>query len=84
MAATPLDAPSDIQLTPISQLTSSDVQEEQMLLPSFIYLPLKEELDGGLPATCWGVFACERGAELPGRVIASAKSWLCPAGSDRR
>jgi molecular chaperone DnaK (HSP70) len=61
-------------------------------LPSFLYFPLKEELEKGVANVTWdsskkycvGAFAKERGAEVPGRLIASSKSWLCHSGIDRR
>src|SRR5262249_47392357 len=32
---------------------------------------------------CTGLLAREQGARVPGRLVASAKSWLCHAGVDR-
>ncbi|MBA3957880.1 MAG: Hsp70 family protein [Parachlamydiaceae bacterium] len=75
----------------ISQVTSG-AQPESLSLPSFLYFPLKEELAtirNKLPWNstemhCVGLFARERGAELPSRLISSAKSWLCHSGINRR
>lgn len=61
-------------------------------LPSFIYYPLPEEVQAGGEKLPWshepsrviGAFARDRGAEVPTRLIASAKSWLCHSGIDRR
>jgi molecular chaperone DnaK (HSP70) len=58
-------------------------------LPSFLYFGHQAEGPLALP---WdaerrfavGELARQRGAEAPGRVIASAKSWLSHAGVDRR
>lgn len=61
-------------------------------LPSFIYYPLPEELKTKAAEIPWnqkgsfaiGTYARDRGAELPTRLIASAKSWLCHPGINRR
>lgn len=84
MAATPLNGSHETATVTIDQLTAMGVEEQRTVLPSFVYFPLQEEATVGVPAVCLGTFARERGAELPGRVIASAKSWLCHAGIDRR
>ncbi|MBV8641319.1 MAG: Hsp70 family protein [Verrucomicrobia bacterium] len=62
---------------------------EGSTLPSFLYLPLEEET-AQLPGERtrgveWipGRFARKRAAELPGRVVNSAKSWLCHHTVDR-
>ena len=62
------------------------------LLPSFLYLPHESELAPGDLALPWaagqdfaaGEFARTRGAATPIRLVASAKSWLCHPGVDRR
>src|SRR5262249_5416376 len=59
-------------------------------LPSFLYLAGEHELPPGsldLPWSaerefCVGVLAREQGARVPGRLVASAKSWLCHGGVD--
>ncbi len=61
------------------------------LLPSFIYIPTRQEKDAGGLAMPWdpfgervvGKWARTRGAEVPGRLVSSAKSWLCHNGIDR-
>ncbi|TXI37803.1 MAG: Hsp70 family protein, partial [Nitrosomonas sp.] len=83
MAAASIDN-GEVQTQLIAQLTAAEITQELSSLPSFIYFPLAEEISNGLPNECLGQFARERGSELPGRVIASAKSWLCHAGIDRR
>lgn len=65
----------------IPQMVTKDTEGEQFSLPSFLYFPLPEENLGSLSA---GLFARERGREVPTRLIASAKSWLCHSGIDRR
>ena len=81
-----------IQQFAIPQADSNGAAEEQAILPSFIYFPLEEELQakaGAIPwdlerTFCVGAFARDRGKELPYRMVASAKSWLCHLGVDRR
>lgn len=61
-------------------------------LPSFAYLPAEGELPEGAIALPWdkkreyavGAFAQERGSQVPGRVVASAKSWLSHSAIDRK
>jgi molecular chaperone DnaK (HSP70) len=61
------------------------------LLPSCLYLPGEHELPPGSTRLPWGespgliagVFARWQGARVPGRLVASAKSWLCHPGVDR-
>jgi molecular chaperone DnaK (HSP70) len=76
----------------ILQVTQANETEARALLPSFFYLPADVELPEGALAlpwakkatTCVGSFARERAASVPGRVVSSAKSWLCHTGVDRR
>ena len=61
------------------------------MLPSFLYLPGEHELPPGAARLPWndgadrivGEFARIQGAKVPGRLVASAKSWLCHPGIDR-
>jgi molecular chaperone DnaK (HSP70) len=66
---------------PIPQLVSAGELESRFLLPSCLYARLDSE---ALPEP-WiiGEYARRRGQEVPGRLIASPKSWLCHAGVDR-
>lgn len=78
---------SPIEQFSIPQLTTADTLSENPSLPSFLYFFLPEEVqlqDNKSRPYCVGGFAQSRGAELPSRLIASAKSWLCHAGIDRR
>jgi len=68
---------SGIEQFPILQQISADMEGEKLLLPSFYFFPLDGE-------PCVGWYAKDRGGELPDRVIASAKSWLCHDAIDRR
>ncbi|MEO8411833.1 MAG: Hsp70 family protein, partial [Propionivibrio sp.] len=77
---------------PIPQLTGPGTVEELALLPSFLYLPHASELAAGDLSVPWsagqdyavGELARTRGAATPIRLVASAKSWLCHPGVDRR
>lgn len=76
----------------IPQLTAPETQGEKGSLPSFLYFPLNEELDAKQTGLTWdpsrhfcvGNYAQRRGSEMPFRLVASAKSWLCHADIDRR
>ena len=60
-------------------------------LPSFLLLPSEHEVPSAQLQLPWsgalrytvGTFARERGAELPHRLVSSAKSWLCNPSIDR-
>jgi molecular chaperone DnaK (HSP70) len=75
----------------VPQLVAPGRVEPRPTLPSFVYLAGAHELPPGsldLPwATgrdyCVGTFAREQGARVPGRLVSSAKSWLCHGGVDR-
>lgn len=76
---------------PVPQLTAPGTVEERQLLPSFLYLPADEEFPKGALALPWkgegpvtGELARSHGAKVPTRLVASAKSWLCHPGVDRR
>ena len=83
--------PAPVQVLAIPQLTGPGTVESRTLLPSFLYIPAAGELAAGALKLPWGaepehvvgLFAQTRGAEVPARVIASAKSWLSHAGADR-
>ena len=76
----------------IPQVVQPGVVEERPLLPSFIYLPGPGEQPAGSLKLPWapdrdfavGEFARTFGSQVPTRLVASAKSWLCHAGVDRR
>lgn len=86
------DKDERIETFSIPQLVASGEIQSLPLMPSFIYFPLEEELQKGVAVLPWekertycvGHYARERGGEMPGRLIASAKSWLCHGGIDRR
>ncbi|MGO8676754.1 MAG: Hsp70 family protein [Limisphaerales bacterium] len=76
---------------PVPQLERPGEAGPRPLLPSCLYLPSPHEMApeatrlpwGEEPEVIVGEFARWRGARVPGRLVASAKSWLCHAGVDR-
>ncbi|MDP2341269.1 MAG: Hsp70 family protein [Deltaproteobacteria bacterium] len=76
----------------LPQVVAAQESRELNLLPSFLYQPAASELPAGALALPWdparafavGAFARDRAGSVPGRVIASAKSWLVHPGVDRR
>ncbi|MBP1690579.1 MAG: Hsp70 family protein, partial [Deltaproteobacteria bacterium] len=78
-----------IEVLPIPQVVAPKQVEAHELLPSFLYLGGPEEVGAfDLPWASGrdlavGVLARTRGADVPGRLVASAKSWLCHSGVDR-
>ena len=94
IAATP--AGEQIQLLDIEQLVAPGEIGAAPLLPSLRYHPAPGELaDGdlqlpwlqadvaGVAPVATGQLARKLGAQVPGRLVASAKSWLSHAGVDR-
>src|SRR4051812_7624340 len=81
----------DIQTFPVPQLVAPGEVKDRHLLPSFLYLPGEHDLPPGATALPWdparryavGEFARNHGGRVPGRLVSSAKSWLCHAGVDR-
>jgi len=73
---------------PVRQFTAPGISETRDTLPSFLLALRPEEIsetDRLVDANYQvGTHAREHGALTPGRQVASAKSWLCHAGIDRR
>src|SRR5262245_41040424 len=75
----------------VDQLVREARVETRLNLPSFLYLGGEHEIAPGGLALPWatdrgyavGEFAREQGARVPGRLVSSAKSWLCHGGVDR-
>ncbi len=75
----------------IAQLVAPGELSERPTLPSFLLLPTAHELAAEAMALPWnpepgfatGTLARDRGAELPHRLVSSAKSWLSHTGVDR-
>jgi Ethanolamine utilization protein EutJ (predicted chaperonin) len=88
---TPLNAVPEekpvVEIFPVVQEFAQSALEEKEILPSFLFergsekcpLPWKGE-----HPFIVGEFARERGAEVPGRLVSSAKSWLCNPRINRR
>jgi len=77
------DAP---RVFPLPQLVTASEVQGRALLPSVLYAPTADESASdpwGEPPWVSGEYALRRGAEVPGRLVASAKSWLCHASVDR-
>jgi hypothetical protein len=77
---------------PIPQVVAPGTVEDRPLLPSFLYLPGPGEQPIGALKLPWdaqrdycvGEFARVFGSQVPTRLVASAKSWLCHPGVDRK
>ncbi len=75
----------------ITQVVGPGEIAERPTLPSFLLLPSENEVAPAQLQLPWsgplryavGTFARERGAELPHRLVSSAKSWLCNPSIDR-
>jgi hypothetical protein len=80
-----------IEVQWIPQLVNAGEVAALSLLPSFIYIPGGVDFPAGSTALPWdpqpplvvGELARKRGAENPGRLVASAKSWLSHGGAQR-
>ena len=81
-----------VRTFPVPQLVAPGVVEARETLPSFHYQRAAGEFAAGAMRLPWskedsdyavGVFARNQGGIVPGRLIASAKSWLCHSGVDR-
>ena len=90
MSAARLARPA-VQLLPVPQLVAPGEVAERALLPSFLYLPAPGELaetarrlPWGTPEHVVGELARRLGAAGPTRLVASAKSWVCHGGVNRR
>ncbi|MBI2193179.1 MAG: Hsp70 family protein [Planctomycetes bacterium] len=81
-----------VQVMAIPQLVHPGEVQERQLLPSFAYLPGSQDLPAGSLKLAWtsaqdyavGELARLQGALVPRRLVASAKSWLCHGGVDRK
>ena len=86
------ESPWRVRLFPIPQLVAPNQVEARDTLPSFHYQAAAGEMAADSLRLPWqkasqswavGVLAREEGTKSPGRLIASAKSWLCHTGVDR-
>src|SRR5579872_4606150 len=82
---------SGVGVATIPQLVNANEVAAEALLPSFLYMPGEKEFPKGTTALPWhseanyiiGRFAQRRGAEVAGRLVSSAKSWLSYSAIDR-
>jgi len=80
-----------IEVAVIPQMVNPNEVAERTLLPSFLYIPGDLDFPAGSLGLPWdaapefviGELARKRGAESPGRLVASAKSWLSYAAGNR-
>jgi molecular chaperone DnaK (HSP70) len=77
-----------IEIVPVLQRTTPTTEEALPMFPSCAFAGLGDELPplAELSETDgWvlGELARRRGAEVPGRLVASSKSWLCHARADK-
>ena len=86
------EQPWQIRILAIPQVVAPGEVESRETLPSFHYQPTKSDSEGNSLKLHWqskrqnyavGVYAQEGGTKTSGRVISSAKSWLCHSGVDR-
>lgn len=81
-----------IEIHAIPQVVNPNEVAERTLLPSFLYIPGELDFPKGSLSLPWdatpevvvGELARKRGAENPGRLVASAKSWLSYAAANRQ
>jgi molecular chaperone DnaK (HSP70) len=84
--------PLRVRRFPIPQLVGPGETAASDTLPSFLYLAPPEEREAERLAQPWangdapvvGHWARERGMQVPGRLVSSAKSWLSHDAVDRR
>lgn len=89
----PNGGPAQVQTFPIEQMIDSGTRQHNETLPSFHYelqsaersgIDSRFQLGDSSHAGVVGTFARDRGLEMPGRAITSAKSWLCNPMVDRQ
>ncbi|EPP5335614.1 Hsp70 family protein [Vibrio harveyi] len=86
------DENARVEVMPIPQLTAPGTVETRSQLGSFLYQPHEHEMNPQSRVLPWssepkalvGAIARNLGSKTPIRLVASAKSWLCHAGVNRR
>ncbi|MGB9436540.1 MAG: Hsp70 family protein [Desulfobacterales bacterium] len=81
-----------IRIFKIPQMTGSGEVNRLPVLPSFLYIPGEFDISREAIVELWegaesnfaGAFARDHGAQVPARLVSSAKSWLCHANVDRQ
>ncbi|NVM20959.1 MAG: hsp70 family protein [Desulfobacterales bacterium] len=87
----PFGGGNAVQTFAIPQLIAEGEVAERGGLPSFLYVSMGHDLPEGSLDLPWvqgrdfavGELARMQGAKVPGRLVSSAKSWLCHSGVDR-
>ena len=86
------EQPWQVRTFLVPQVVAPGQVEALETLPSFLYQPAEGETARGALECPWqtenpeyvvGLFARDHGSLVPGRMISSAKSWLCHSGVDR-
>ena len=86
------EQPWQVRTFLVPQVVAPGQVESLETLPSFLYQPAEGETARGALQCPWqaedpeyvvGTFARDHGSLVPGRMISSAKSWLCHSGVDR-
>jgi molecular chaperone DnaK (HSP70) len=89
LAYVPLTGVAQPEVLAVTQWDTPDALIKAVTLPSFLYKPedaIITQLRGRVPGTQgWivGRLARRRAGETPGRIVRSAKSWLCHHAADR-
>ncbi|MDA0126636.1 Hsp70 family protein [Vibrio sp. MarTm2] len=86
------DEDARVEVMPIPQLAAPGTVETRSQLGSFLYQPHEHEMNPQSRVLPWssepkalvGAIARNLGSKTPIRLVASAKSWLCHAGVNRR
>ncbi|MAE69385.1 MAG: nucleotide-binding protein [Gemmatimonadetes bacterium] len=83
---------NDLRVLDVPQLVREGEVNGGPLLPSFLYMVAEAERRTGAWRLPWqeedgdrtaGALARDRGAQVPDRLVSSAKSWLCYGDADR-
>jgi molecular chaperone DnaK (HSP70) len=91
MSGTPSEASPEIRVFDVAQVVAPGEVRPVPALPSFLYFPTKSEIESGAfdlpweerPSAIAGMAARDHGMLVPGRLVSSAKSWLCQDAVDR-
>jgi hypothetical protein len=86
VAFAPLEGTLEARVFEVPQLVGPGQVQARPLFPSLLYAPAEgERIDDPFGDAPWalGEIARRRGADVPGRLVASSKSWLVHAGVDR-
>lgn len=88
LAQAELEGAGSPSVQPMTQLVAQGRVDAPPLLPSFVYFPHASEGTLSLPwssqtGLAVGAYARKRAAEVPGRVVSSAKSWLSEPSVNR-